>query len=152
MKRTLCFVAAAFALLFAGCARQVPAARLAEEGGDVEFRLMTVDESLVGTVVSITSTDIVVDVVYSHGGGVSIEGRAGDRRVVVRGTPVQGEVLEVERTDDGRVTATVRRTFPVRDIAFAEFAKSRRETTLGTLISQVAGPAIGLLLGLLIQG
>ncbi|MBD3368441.1 MAG: hypothetical protein GF405_09775 [Candidatus Eisenbacteria bacterium] len=140
-------------LLLAGCARRTPAARLAEEGGEVEVRLIMSDgETLNGRVVSLTRIDLVVDAVYTEGGGVSIDGMPDDRRVVVDGAEVEGRLLDVSRTSEGRVQATVRRTLPLHSIAEADFARSRRDVTLGTLISQIAGPAVGLLLGLLVQG
>jgi len=152
---SLCGVLALAAVLAiaSGCARRIPASELGEEGGDVEIRLTTAaGEQVGGRLVSLSSSDVVVDALYAHGGDVSIEGTPDRRRVVVDGRDVDGQVLAVERTPEGRAQATVRRTFSLNEITSAEIARSRREATLGTLISQVAGPAIGLLLGLLVQG
>jgi hypothetical protein len=140
-------------LLLVGCARQVPASRLAEDGGDVEVRLTTTSgESLTGRVVALSSAELVVDAVYVEGEGVEIEGTRDARRVTIDGETIDGEVREVERSSEGRVTAIVRRSFSIREVESAEFARSRREATLGALLSQIAGPAVGLLLGLLVQG
>lgn len=153
MRGAIAVTLLAAVVLLPGCGSRVPAARLAEEGGEVDVRLTTVaGEELEGTLFSLTSRRIVIDAVYAESEDVVIDHGGTERGVEVAGEAVEGQVLSVERTSEGRVTAVVRRSFAVREIASADFARTRRETALGTLLSQIVGPVAGILLGLLVRG
>jgi hypothetical protein len=141
-------VAVASLLLACGCARQVPLDDLAAGGGDVGVFVRTAEgEDIRGQLVSLTGREMVVVARHAEGGVVAIQGFGDDRRVVVDGVRIDGEVVGVDRVEGVRV-ARVRRTLRITEIERATFHRSGGEASLAAILSLVLGPSVGGLLAL----
>jgi hypothetical protein len=150
LRAILLGAAVAAVLAATGCARQVPLAGLSAAGADVGVILRTAGgEEIRGRLLSLTEREMVVDALYPEGDGVEIKGVGDNRRVAVDGQRVPGDFVGVERVDGVRV-ARVRRTLGVGEVERATFHRSKREVSLGTILSLLLGPGVGGLLALAI--
>lgn len=142
--------AVAAVLLVAGCSRHVPLSDLSAGGAVVGVVVTTADgDEIRGELLSITEREMVVLAHYTEGGGVKIEGFGDDRRVVVDGTRVAGDVVSVDHVDGGRI-ARVRRALRVLDVERATFHRSGQEASLAAVLGLLLGPSVGGLLALAI--
>jgi hypothetical protein len=143
-------LAAAALLLAGGCAREVPLADVASGGAVVGVAARTSGgEEIRGELVSLDEREMIVVAQYVEGDGVEIEGFGDDRRVIVGGARVDGEVVAVERVGGVRV-ARVRRSLRVLDVDRATFHRSGQEVSLAAILSLLLGPSVGGLLALAI--
>lgn len=106
-------------------------------------------ETLRCRLLSLSREEARVDVYYAVGGDIALRGAGETRSVLVRGEPVPGDVVAVEREGIDR-TAVVRRSVAVADIKSATFHRSGSEASLGLILSTFVGPAIGAMLALII--
>ncbi len=147
-KQTVFACALGAVLLASGCAQQVPLDDLSAGPAYVGVVVTMVDgEELRGELLSVTEREMVVIARYAESHGVEIEALGDDRRVVVNGTRVAGEVVGVDLLDGARV-ARVRRAIRVQDIDRATFHRSAQEASLAATLSLLLGPSVGGLLAL----
>jgi hypothetical protein len=134
-----------------GCATRIPISETGASGHRVGVRVSTVSgEELAGSLVSLTDSEIVVDLEYREGARIEFEGAGADKEVRVDGRAVGGTIVKIERAG-GVTVASVRRVVPVAELERVTFHRDGSRVRMGTILGGVLlGPAIGVLLALLI--